>query len=87
MKFFLGGEYIGFSLSVCLSVCPPSVDMILSRHVLRNGCMIYCMLKLNNIYVPYILSMVNVWIFQFFLGGGGGIICYIYHIEGPRWGY
>ena len=45
-----GGGYISFSLSICLSVhpsavsvplsvCPLSVDMLLSTHVLGNGCM------------------------------------------------
>ena len=44
-----GGGYIGFCLSVCLS---PSVDMILSSHVLRNGCTDFS----ENLYTQYSLS-------------------------------
>ena len=53
MKF---GGYIGFTLSVCLSVhlslCPLSVDMILSTHVLRDGCIDFS----ENVYTNYSLS-------------------------------
>ena len=44
-----GGEgYIGFTLFVC----SPSVDMILSTHVLRNGCMDFS----QNLYTYYLPS-------------------------------
>ena len=39
------GENIGFTLSVC----PPSVDMILSTDVLRNGCTDFS----ENVYAHY----------------------------------
>ena len=45
-----GGILVSVCLSVCLSDClSPSVDMILSSHVLRNGCTDFS----ENLYTQY----------------------------------
>ena len=50
-KQSLGGD-ICFTQSIRLFVCPLSVDMILSTHVLRN----WCMDIPENLYTNYSLS-------------------------------
>ena len=44
--------YPSICLSVRLSLCPPSVDMILSTHILRDGCIDFS----ENVYTYYSLS-------------------------------
>ena len=49
--FFWGGDILVSPCpSVCVSVCPPSVDVTLSTHVLRNGCMVF--LKICTTHYP-----------------------------------
>ena len=43
-----GGSYFHFSLSVCLNVSAPSVDMILSMRVVTNGRMVFSEIFYTN---------------------------------------
>ena len=63
-------------LSVCLSVWLPSVDMILSRHVLRHMSMDFS----ENLYIYYSTSE-DVRLEFYKLRGGGGWLLQIIYVE------